>query len=391
MKITDVEAIILEAPEDYIAPRGSEEAPGVKYALLLKVSTDEGMTGWADVETSPHVGTAVLNVPPSGMPGFQGLKSLVLGEDPFEVEKLWRKAYTGMAYFGRRGVAINVLSGFNNACHDIIGKATGQPVYKILGGKVRDSVRAYASTLFRPTTDDMKKACAQYLEYGFTAIKFGWGVFGQDLDRDVALVAAAREAVGPSVDLMVDAGWCSAESPETLRRTAYDAIELIRRIEPYNIFWLEDFLHPDNYDGYRRVRAESRGIRIAAGEQETTAWGFRDLVERGQVDVIQPDLSRCGGLSEMRKIAWEAERAGIEVCPHAWLTDLLTAASLHVNAWLPKSLFLEYNVSTSPMLREIIRNPVELQKDGTMRVPEGPGLGIEIDEKAVERFRVAQY
>ena len=128
--------------------------------------------------------------------------------------------------------------------------------------------------------------------------------------------------------------------------------------------------------------------RIAAGEQEATAWGFRQLIEEGGVDVVQPDLSRCGGFTQARKIMWEAEYAGIDVCPHAWLTDLLTAASLHLNAVLPRSLFLEYNVSDNPMLREIVRNPLQLDADGYIPVPQGAGLGIDIDEKAVRRFCV---
>ena len=385
MKITDVEAIVLESPYDYNnyndTPEDGTEAHGVKYCLLIKVTTDEGIVGWSDVETAPHIGAAVIDAPTSGSGMFEGLKSLVVGEDPFDVERLWDKIYRGSIYYGRRGVAIQALSGFDIACHDIIGKAIGRPVYKVLGGAYRDRVRAYASTLFRATPDEIKRACAGYLERGFTAIKFGWGVFGQDRKRDVALVAAAREAVGPDVDLLVDAGWAINRSP-------YDAIELLRQLEPYNIYWLEDFLHPECYDGYARVRDAGVKTRLAAGEQEATAWGFRCLIERGKVDVIQPDLSRCGGLSQMRKILWEAEHAGVDVCPHAWLTDLLTAASLHVNACLPRSLFLEYNVCDGPMLREIIRNPIQLDGDGMMAVPQGPGLGIEIDEQAVARFRV---
>jgi L-alanine-DL-glutamate epimerase-like enolase superfamily enzyme len=381
MKITDVEPIILESPLENRAPERSEEAAGVKHCLLLKVSTDEGITGWADVETAPHVGVAAVLAPASGAGVFDGLRSLVIGEDPFDVERLWDKVYRGSIYFGRRGVAIQVLSGFDIACHDIIGKAIGRPVYKLLGGAYRSRVRAYASTLFRPTPDDMKRACAGYLERGFTAIKFGWGVFGQDRKRDVALVRAAREEIGPDMDLLVDAGW-------RVNRSAFDAIDLLRRLEPYDIFWLEDFLHPECYEGYAAVKAAHCGVRLAAGEQEATGWGFRDLLQRGSVDVVQPDLSRCGGFSQFRRIAWEAEVAGADVCPHAWLTDLLTAASLHANACLPRSLFLEYNVSSSPMLREVIRNPIELAPDGTMAVPESPGLGIEIDEAAVQRYRV---
>ena len=382
MKITDVEAIVIESPYENKTPEGSEEAHGVKHCLLLKVSTDEGITGWSDIETAPHVGSAAVNAPPSGSGAFEGLRALVIGEDPFEVERLWDKVYRGSIYYGRRGVAIQVLSGFDIACHDIIGKAVGRPVHKILGGAYRDRVRAYASTLFRSTPDDIKRACDFYLQRGFTAIKFGWGVFGEDRKRDVALVRAAREAIGPDVDLLIDPGW-------RVNRSAYDAIELLRALEPYSIFWLEDFIHPECYDAYARVKEAGVTTRLAAGEQEATGWGFHDLITRGRVDVVQPDLSRCGGFTEARKIAWEAKRAGVDVCPHAWLTDLLSAASLHFNACLERSLFLEYNVCENPMLREIIRNPVKMGKDGTIRVPQEPGLGIDIDEKAVKRFQVA--
>ncbi len=381
MKITDVQPIVLESPLENRAPEGSEEAAGVKHLLLLKVVTDEGIVGWADVETAPHLGAAAVHAPASGVEAFDGLRTLVVGEDPFEVERLWDKVYRGSIYYGRRGVAIQVLSGLDIACHDIIGKAIGRPIHAILGGARRDRVQAYASTLFRPTPDDMKRACEFYLGCGFRAIKFGWGVFGQDRRRDVSLVRAAREAVGPEMTLMVDAGW-------KVNRSAYDAIELIRDLEPFEIFWLEDFLHPECYEGYAAVKASGIKTRIAAGEQEATAWGFHDLIYRGRIDVIQPDLSRCGGFSQMRKIAWEAERAGVDVCPHAWLTDLLSAASLHVNAWLPRSLFLEYNVASSPMLREVIENPLQMEAGGIVPVPQGPGLGIEVNEKAIERYRI---
>ena len=381
MKITDVEPMVLESPLDNRAPEGSEEAAGVKHLLLLKVTADEGITGWADVETAPHVGAAAVTAPASGAGMFDGLRSLVVGEDPFDVERLWEKVYRGSIYYGRRGVAIQVLSGFDIACHDIMGKAIGRPVHKLLGGAYRETVRAYASTLFRPTPDDMKRACEGYLQRGFTAIKFGWGSFGQDRARDVSLVAAAREAVGAGVTLMVDAGWQTNRSP-------YEAIEAIRSLEPFDIYWMEDFLHPECYEGYAAVKAAGVKTRLAAGEHEATAWGFHDLVHRGRVDVIQPDLSRCGGFSQARKIVWDAARAGVDVCPHAWLTDLLSAASLHLNACLPRSLFLEYNVSASPMLREIIANPIELDEEGMMAVPDRPGLGVDVDEAAVEKYRV---
>ena len=380
MKIIDVEGIVLEAPEQYRSPAGSEEAPGVKYCFLIKVTTDDGIIGWSDVETEPRVASSMISLSMSGSGMFEGIRELALGADPFDTEVLWDKLYRGTAYYGRRGVAMQVMSGFDIACHDIIGKACGVPVYKLLGGGMRESVRAYASTLFRPTPSDIAKASEFYLRQGFSAIKFGWGVFGRDRKNDIALVRAAREAIGPDVDLMVDAGWA-------VNRSAYDAIELIRGLAPYEPYWLEDFLHPECYEGYAKVREAGLPVRIAAGEQEATVWGFRQLIREGRIDVAQPDVTRCGGFTQVRKVMWEAAAAGIDVCPHAWLTGLNTAAALHINAALPRSLFLEYNVSSSPMLREIIINPPQMDSRGMIPVPQSPGLGVEVDEKAVEKYR----
>ena len=270
MKITDVEPIVLESPVENAAPTGSEEAAGVKHALLLKVSTDEGIVGWADVETAPHVGAAAVTAPASGIAMFDGLRELVLGEDPFEVERLWDKVYRGTIYFGRRGVAVQVLSGFDIACHDIIGKAVGRPVHKLLGGARRDRVRAYASTLFRPTPAAMARACEFYLERGFTAIKFGWGVFGRDRKLHVELVRPAPQAVGPDVELMVDPGWA-------VDRSAHHAVALARPLEPFDIYWPEDFLHPEAYEAYAPAKAPGARPRTPAGEPQAPGRGLPPL------------------------------------------------------------------------------------------------------------------
>jgi L-alanine-DL-glutamate epimerase-like enolase superfamily enzyme len=379
MKITDVEVIILEGAEPYHAPSGAEESPGVQHVCLVKVSTDDGITGWSDVETQAHIAKAVVDAPESGSGMFEGMRALAVGQDPFETEALWDRLYRGSIYYGRRGVAIQVLSAIDIACWDIQGKAVGLPVYKLLGAGFRERVRAYASTLFRPTADAMRAATAGYRERGFTAIKFGWGVFGQDPALDVQLVAAAREAAGADVELMVDAGWL-------VRRTPKEAVEMVRRLEPYRPYWVEEALAPDDYDGYRYL-AEQTQTRIAAGEQEATFWGFDTLIHRARLDVLQPDLSRCGGLTVGRKIADLAELRNVAVCPHAWLTDLLTAASLHLNAYLKQSLFLEYNVSASPIVRDLCHHPLRME-DGWIAVPQSPGLGVEVNEEVVERYRV---
>ncbi len=380
MKITNVVCMVLDTGKAYSLPENSEESHGVRHVCLLKVETDAGITGWSDIETQPHVAHAAVNAPPSGSGYFEGIKELAVGEDPFEVERLWDKIYKGTIYYGRRGVAIQALSGFDIACWDIMGKAIGKPIYKLLGGKYRQKIRAYASTLFRPTPEDIEKACEDYIKQGFSAVKFGYPGQGKEVNLD--LVASARMALGEKRDLLIDLGWADYE------RSPHDALKLCRELDRYNVYFLEDFLHPENYSGYAKVSEKnSTSVKIAAGEHEATPWGFKDLIERGKVDIVQPDLSRCGGFTAIRKIIWLAQQSGVDVVPHAWLTDLLTAASLHVNAALSRSLFLEYNVSSSLVLRGIIKNPVRM-KDGYIQVPEAPGLGVEVNEKEVEKYRV---
>ncbi len=380
MKITDVEVLVLEAPGSYEAPDSAHEAYGIKYLGIVRVKTDSGLSGYADLETQPHVAKAIVEAPSEGtVPGFQGLRSVLVGEDPFEVERLWHKMYMASVYYGRRGAAIQVISGIDIALWDIIGKATQQPVYKLLGGGYRDRVRAYASTLFRSRPEAMEEACRGYLERGFTAVKFGWGVFGQDPEQDVRLVQAARRALGDRADLLVDAGWY-------VHRTAKEAIRMVRSLEPFRPFFIEEPLSPEDYDGYAQLAAAT-DLLIACGEQESTEWGFRMLIEQGRLDVLQPDLSRCGGFTTARKIVHMAELHNRLVIPHAWLSDLLTAASLHLNAFLRRSVFQEYNVTTGPLSREIVQEPIRMQ-DGMLPVPQRPGLGVAVDESAVERLRV---
>jgi L-rhamnonate dehydratase len=389
MKITDVEALVLDTGKDYPDPSVAVEAHGVRFISLLKITTDEGLTGWSDIETQPHVGKAIVEAPSGGQIGFEGLRQALKGEDPLERERLWQKMYRYLAYYGRHGAGMHMLSGADIALWDIAGKACGLPLCKLLGAQYRDRVKAYASTLFRPTPDAMKQAVAGYLERGFRAIKFGWGAFGHDLALDVRLVQAARAEAGPDVDLMVDGGWYGVGYNNPYRpRAVKDWIRLVETLEALDVFWLEDFLHPDNFSGYAEVARATRKLRIAAGEQLSGFAEFERLASEGHVHTLQPDLSRCGGLTVGRQVAEMAERRGIECVPHAWLTDLLKAASLHLNAYLMDSLYLEFNVSSASLLNNLCRNHIEMV-DGYIPVPQGPGLGMEVDEALVQKFRVA--
>jgi L-rhamnonate dehydratase len=383
MKITNVEVLVLKTPGLYNRPQDSEEPLGPTYMGLVRVSTDAGITGYSDMETSAPVAKAAVEAPSwseAGTECFEGLASLIIGENPLEPERLWYKMYRGSIYYGRRGVAIQAMSAIDIAMWDIMGKFYGQPVCVLLGARWRERVRAYASTLFRPTPGAMREAARRYLNRGFTAIKFGWGVFGEDPPRDLELVEAARSEIGNNVDLLIDTGWF-------IERTPKQAIQLVRSLEPYRPYFIEELLHPENYDGYRQV-AEAVEPLIACGEQEATEWGFRELIERAKVDVLQPDLTRCGGFTVARKIVHMAERANVLVIPHSWSSDLLTAASLHLNAFQRRAVLVEFNTSQGPLSREMVKEPLRMQ-DGYLAVPSGPGLGVEVNEQTIERYRIA--
>lgn len=383
MKITSAELFVLKSPGLYRNPEGAEEPPGPTYMGVVKVSTDAGINGYSDIETAPAIAKAAIDAPRWSEPGmecFDGLASLLEGENPLESERLWYKMYRGSIYYGRRGVAMQAISALDIALWDIAGKFYGQPIHILLGAKWRDRVRAYASTLFRPTPSAMREAAKRYLEEGFTAMKFGWGVFGQEPKNDLRIVEAARLELGDENDLMIDTGWF-------VERTPKEALRLAHELEQFNPFFLEEMLHPEDYDGYRTL-SEGAQVNIACGEQEATEWGFQQLLERAKVDILQPDLTRCGGFTVGRKIVDMAQRANRLVIPHSWCSDLLTAASLHLNAYQRRGVFIEFNTSQGPLSRALVKNPLHLT-DGYVKVPDGPGLGVEVDEETISKYRIA--
>lgn len=384
MKITGVELFVLKSPGHYNNTTGAEEPLGPTYMGIVKVSTDAGICGYSDMETCASVAKACVDAPKwsleEGMECFDGLATLLVGENPLEVERLWYRMYRGSIYYGRRGVAIQAISAIDIALWDICGKLYNQPIHILLGGKWRDRVRAYASTLFRATPDGMREAARGYIAEGFTAVKFGWGGFGTNPRRDLPLVEAARETLGDERDLLIDTGWF-------VERTPKEAIRLVESIEPYRPYFVEELLNPEDYDGYRKV-AEAVRTPIACGEQEATDWGFQQLIERGGVDILQPDLTRCGGFTVARKIAHMAERANRLVIPHSWSSDLLTAASLHFAAFLRRAEFVEFSTSQGPLSRELVRNPLRLEPDGFLPVPSGPGLGVDVNDAVIAKYRV---
>lgn len=372
LKITDVQAIILRQPTMDVS-----KADGSQDALLIRIETDAGITGIGEVDSLPPVVKAIVEAPPSHAIA-SGLRHLLLGENPLEIDRLWAKLYRGSIYYGRGGPAVHAISGIDIALWDIKGKALGQPIHRLLGGPHRTAIRAYASTLMPETPEEASQVVAGLVERGFTAVKLGWGPFGRDADLDVALVRAAREAAGDEVELMFDIGlgWPDADH----------AIRQVRRFEPYRPYWVEEPLWPDDVAGYRKL-ADAVETRIACGEEDATRWGFEQLMERARIDVIQPDVTRAGGISECVRIAQLAALRGVAMVPHSWSTGIIKAASLHVIGAMPDATFLEYCVQETALnqLLTVERFPVV---DGMVALPEGPGLGIEIDEEVVRKYAV---
>ena len=374
MQITDVEAIILRQPvlDDGIADGSQDD-------LVIRVHTDEGIVGIGEVDSAPEAVLALVTAPGSHAIA-NSFHSLLVGEDPRDVERLWQKMYRGMNYIGRRGIALHAQSGIDIALWDIRGKAEGKPISELLGGAIHTKVRAYASMLMPDTTAETAERVAALREAGFTAVKLGWGPLGKDPAHDVRLAAAAKEAAGDG-DILIDAGLGYVADAKV-------AIGVARELEQLGIYWLEEPFEPDEYEAYAEL-ADAVDIRVAAGEQDTTVWGFRELIERGHVDVVQPDVTRCGGITELVRIAAFAREHAVETVPHAWKSGIIKAASLHVNAVLPDATFQEYCVADTPINQTLVKERMPVDADGFVAVPTGPGLGIELDEDVLERYRVS--
>ena len=370
MRITDVETIYLRLPQV------KEQTDSGQDALIVRVHTDVGITGIGEVDSSPLAAKGAIDGPFSHNITC-GLKHLVIGEDPFEIERIWHKMYQRNVYAGRRGIGIHAMSGIDLALWDIKGKALGLPVWKLLGGGFHRKIRAYASTLFGATPAETCERGQRLVDQGFTAVKFGWEPMGRDEETDVALVREARRGVGEKAELMIDAGLCY---------DAKTALQRVKRFEEQRIFWFEEPLAPDNYEGYCRL-SQSTSVRIAAGEEESERRSYIELMDKGKIDIVQVDLTRCGGITEGLKIAALACDRGLPCVNHGFTTYINVAAALHWLAAIPNSFIMEYVAEEGTALRESISTQSFRAVDGFVSVPDEPGLGIHLNEDALELYR----
>jgi len=369
VKISGIESILLSyLPKN--PPRDGLSGIPTRDVYLVKITTDEGITGIGE-------GFALGSLKSTAMIVEEILKPLLIGEDPTQIEGLWQKIYRTTFRVGRRGIVLAAMSAVDIALWDILGKKAGLPVCKLLGG-VKDSLVAYASAGYYQEgkgLDGLAKEMDGYRSQGFRAAKMKVG--GESLAADVERVRVAREALGPEVKLAVDAN------------NAWDystALRFARAIEKYDILFFEEPLSSDDVQGSIKL-ARDCDIPIAGYETEYTRFGLRDLIVQDAVDIVQTDVIWSGGLSEARKIGILASTFGKECIPHFSAGAVSLAANLHFGASLANINLFELTVDDNPLRSELSLLPIEV-RDGIIFVPDRPGLGVELNEKLVERFRV---
>jgi L-rhamnonate dehydratase len=346
-------------------------------AVLVRVRADDGTEGIGEADSSPEVVKAIIDAPFSHNIAC-GLRELLIGENPLETERLWQKMLAGTVYFGRTSVTITAMAAVDMALWDLKGKHFGEPIHRLLGGKRHDAIPAYASILFGHDGKETADIGRRWREAGYRAVKFGWEPMGKSESLDLELVRGARAGLGDEAALLIDAG------------LVWDARTALRRSQQfadYNIGWLEEPLRQDDVDGYVWLRDRSP-VPIAAGEGECGRESFRPLIDRHALDVYQVDLSRCG-FTDAAYIKNRVEEIGARLCNHCYTSPLTVAASLHWLATCRDAFLFEDCVEDLPLRHELTVEKVQAV-DGTIRVLNGPGLGVTLNEDFIKSTLVAE-
>lgn len=371
MKIVDIEVIMLRVPPlDQICTWGED-------AFIVRVITDKGFVGIGESDTSPLVAKAIIEAPSSNL-YCSGLKALLLGENPLKIQKLWDKMYWASNYLGRRGAGIHAMSAIDIALWDIASQYYQVPIHTLLGGKYREKIRAYGTFIPVDNVDENKVIARKLKNKGFTSLKFGGGILGDNPITDYELVKAVREELGDDFELQIDLAskWGNYSH----------SADMFKKLDSLNLNWIEEPVLADDMKSYFRL-AKLGGTKVAGGESLTTRYEFDDFIKQAQPDIIQPDITRCGGISEMRIINELAEMNGIKVVPHGFSTGILLAATVQFLAATKYGDLIEYSQSSSPLFTKLVKNIIPLE-NGYVKVPDSIGLGIEIDEAMLEKYKI---
>jgi L-alanine-DL-glutamate epimerase-like enolase superfamily enzyme len=365
MKIDRIETVHLHF--DYPDRAGFTSAGGVtsgRLTSLVLVQTDRGQTGVGSIYSHPGLVELIIS---------RQLAPLLIGEDPREVETLWNKMYRWTRWYGRKGAAMSTVGGLDTAFWDLRAQSQQKPLWKLLGAE-RPACPAYASALLWREPSELAAEAGRHLERGFRRMKMR---LGRNEEYDVEAVRAVRAAIGPNNDVMVDA---------SMRYHVELARRLGKVFAENRVFWFEEPFQPEGLDAYAALRG-SVAVRIAAGENEFGVQGFRELIRAGAVDIVQPDASRCGGISEVLGVAKLAAEAGLKVAPHSWSDAVAILANAHVVAGLPHGLTVEVDQTGNPFVEELLVEPLKVV-DGMLQLSERPGLGIELNQALLDRYRL---
>jgi D-galactarolactone cycloisomerase len=374
MKIVEVRSTPLMGR----TPEGGWDAeiePEENLHTLIEVVSDETLNG------RPLVGIGSVYTSQALVEGaLRLMRPWLIGECAIEPERVTEKIGQMAFWQGRGGAVTHAISGIDIALWDLLGKVCGQPVARLLGGYYRERIKPYGSILF-DEPDILREKLQAVLSRGFRAIKLGWKPFGRvSRKMDELLVRTARETVGPDVEIMVDAGGSEHFWPHGYKW----ALETAKMLADYDVTWFEEALPPDDIEGFIKLR-ENAPLPISTGEVLTRRQSFMPWIERGAVDIIQPDCTKVGGLSEARRIGWMAYDHNVLLVSHGWNTAVGLAADLHLAAALPVARWVEY-LTPSPYIEEIVTTPFTLDAEGLLPIPTAPGLGIELDWERIRRF-----
>jgi L-alanine-DL-glutamate epimerase-like enolase superfamily enzyme len=386
MRITDITChVLLEPTYDITAASSAQDG------FIVEIQTDEGITGIGESDLNPWIARACIEAPGTHNMGL-GLREMLVGADPLDVEALWELMYVGSAMNGRRGAIINAIGALDIALHDLRGKALGKPCHELLGSAVSDGVTPYASlqpetSSFEEYLDSIVDWARRAVALGFRAVKAEVTLEGpyahtglrEPWSRSTQVLAAVREAIGPKTTLLVDVQYAFPD--------VATALEVLREWQSFDLFFVETPLWPDNLDGHRRL-VEEQPIPIASGEWLTTRFEHLELMDRGRVQFAQPDIGRVGGLTEALRVAQLAAERSVRIVPHLWKTGISIAAARHLAAVTSNCDYLEFlpsDLSESELRQNITAEEPEMV-DGQLALPTGPGLGIELDRDALAAY-----
>jgi D-galactarolactone cycloisomerase len=370
MKIKDIRLLPLRGatPDGGWAEHFSDQDNNLH--TLIEVITDEGVTGLGSVFTSSTLIEGAINV----------LRPFLIGASAMDPTATSERLHQQSFWQGRGGAITHAISGIDIALWDILGKVTQQPIGRLLGGRHRETIKPYGSLLMEEP-DKLRASLEDGMAGGFKAFKIGWGPFGRvDNKTDEAIVRAARETVGPEIELMVDAGGSDAFWPHGYKW----AINTARMLADYNITWFEEALRPDDIDGYVKL-TENAPLPITACEVLTRRQSFIEWIERRAVDYIQPDVTKVGGISEEHRIAQYADDHSILFVPHGWNTAVGLAADLQLVSAAGNARWVEY-ITPAPYIEELLLNPIVPDSDGMISIPDGPGLGLNWNPDGIAKF-----